>query len=146
LVLDSLSDTKQVPWGLVIVGIRLGNYAGNCCPRDSTLSGEGLNCLQVINTKTDFFSNDLKAFNYLGQIRYSVVRHSLTSYRGCDLTSDQPAGFAHVLRHTFAVTTVQKVVSLPSLQRLLGHDHLATTEIYLNLSPEELIREFQQKW
>ncbi len=52
----------------------------------------------------------------------------------------------HVLRHTFAVTAVQKGVSLPALQRLLGHDHLATTEIYLNLSPEEVIREFREKW
>ena len=28
-------------------------------------------------------------------------------------------------------------ISLPSLQKLLGHDRLTTTEIYLNLSPEE---------
>ena len=35
----------------------------------------------------------------------------------------------HVLRHTFAVTGVQKGISLPALQRLLGHDRLATTEI-----------------
>ena len=29
---------------------------------------------------------------------------------------------------------------------LLGHDHLATTEIYLNLSPEHVIKEFIDKW
>jgi integrase/recombinase XerD len=52
----------------------------------------------------------------------------------------------HVLRHTFSVTAVQKGISLPSLQRLLGHDRLTTTEIYLNLSPEEAIREFHAKW
>ena len=52
----------------------------------------------------------------------------------------------HVLRHTFSVTAIQKGISLPSLQRLLGHDRLTTTEIYLNLSPEEAIREFQNKW
>ena len=52
----------------------------------------------------------------------------------------------HVLRHTFSVTAVQKGISLPSLQKLLGHDRLTTTEIYLNLSPEEAIREFQSKW
>lgn len=52
----------------------------------------------------------------------------------------------HVLRHTFSVTVIQKGVSLPALQRLLGHDRLTTTEIYLNLSPEEVIREFQAKW
>jgi integrase/recombinase XerD len=52
----------------------------------------------------------------------------------------------HVLRHTFAVTAIQKGISLSALQRLLGHDRLTTTEIYLNLSPEEVVREFQEKW
>ena len=52
----------------------------------------------------------------------------------------------HVLRHTFSVTAIQKGISLPALQRLLGHDRLTTTEIYLNLSPEEVVREFQEKW
>ena len=45
----------------------------------------------------------------------------------------------HVLRHTFAVTAIQKGISLPALQRLLGHDTLLTTEIYLNLSPEHVV-------
>lgn len=44
------------------------------------------------------------------------------------------------------MTAIQKGLSLPALQRLLGHDRLTTTEIYLNLSPEEVIREFQAKW
>jgi integrase/recombinase XerD len=52
----------------------------------------------------------------------------------------------HVLRHTFSVTALQKGISLPTLQRLLGHDHLATTGIYLNLSPEYVIQEFRAKW
>jgi integrase/recombinase XerD len=52
----------------------------------------------------------------------------------------------HVLRHTFAVTAIQKGISLPALQRLLGHDRLTTTEIYLTLSPEEVVREFREKW
>ncbi len=52
---------------------------------------------------------------------------------------------SHVLRHTFAVAAVQRNISLPSLQRLLGHDHLGTTQIHLNLSPEEVIREFNEK-
>ena len=37
-------------------------------------------------------------------------------------------------------------VSLPALQRILGHDRLTTTEIYLNLSPEDVVREFMAKW
>ena len=50
----------------------------------------------------------------------------------------------HVLRHTFAVTAAQKGLSLPSFQRFLSHDPLATTEIDLNLSPEEVRR--ASKW
>jgi integrase/recombinase XerD len=44
------------------------------------------------------------------------------------------------------VTAVRKGISLLDLQRLLGHDRLTTTEVYLNLSPEEVIREFREKW
>jgi integrase/recombinase XerD len=52
----------------------------------------------------------------------------------------------HVLRHTFAVTCIKKGISTRALQEFLGHDRLATTEIYLNLSPEEAMAEFKRKW
>jgi integrase/recombinase XerD len=51
-----------------------------------------------------------------------------------------------VLRHTFAVNCIKKGVSTRALQTLLGHDRLTTTELYLNLSPEDAIREFLEKW
>jgi integrase/recombinase XerD len=51
-----------------------------------------------------------------------------------------------VLRHTFSPTAVQKGSSLSALQRLLGHDRLTTTEVYPNLLPEEVIRQFREKW
>ena len=52
----------------------------------------------------------------------------------------------HSLRHTFAVSCLQRGINLRALQILLGHDHIATTEIYLRLSPEDVIREFESKW
>jgi integrase len=52
---------------------------------------------------------------------------------------------SHVLRHTFAVTCIQKGISTRALQEIMRHDRLATTEIHLNLSPEEVIREFYGK-
>ena len=52
----------------------------------------------------------------------------------------------HVLRHTFSVNCIRKGISTRALQTLLGHDRLTTTEIYLNLSPEDAIREFLDKW
>jgi integrase/recombinase XerD len=44
------------------------------------------------------------------------------------------------------VTAVRKGISLLALQRFLGHDRLTTTEIYLTLSPEEVLPEFREKW
>jgi integrase/recombinase XerD len=52
----------------------------------------------------------------------------------------------HVLRHIFSIACIQKGISTRALQEILGHDRLATTEIYLNLSPEDVIREFHSKW
>lgn len=52
----------------------------------------------------------------------------------------------HVLRHTFSVNCIKKGISTRALQTLLGHDRLTTTEIYLNLSPEDAIRDFLSKW
>ena len=52
----------------------------------------------------------------------------------------------HVLRHSFSVTCLKRGVGLRTLQALLGHDNIQTTEIYMNLSPEEVVREFKEKW
>ena len=52
----------------------------------------------------------------------------------------------YILRHTFSVNCIKKGISTRALQFLLGHDRLATNEIYLNLSPEDAIREFLNKW
>jgi integrase/recombinase XerD len=38
------------------------------------------------------------------------------------------------LRHTFDTTALQKGISLPTVQKILGHDRLATTAIYLNFT------------
>ena len=52
----------------------------------------------------------------------------------------------HVLRHTFSILWLHKGGSTRALQLILGHDHLATTEIYLNLQPQQVLEEFQRKW
>jgi len=49
---------------------------------------------------------------------------------------------AHVLRHTFSVNWVKKGICTKALRTLLGHGRLTTTELYLNLFPEDAAREF----
>ena len=52
----------------------------------------------------------------------------------------------HILRHTFATLAVQKGISLAAIQKILGHDRLATTAIYLNLTDAHVVEEFEKKW
>jgi integrase/recombinase XerD len=52
----------------------------------------------------------------------------------------------HVLRHTFATTALQKGISLPTVQKILGHDRLQTTAIYLNFTDVHIQDEFERKW
>ncbi|NNM59468.1 MAG: tyrosine-type recombinase/integrase [Legionellales bacterium] len=52
----------------------------------------------------------------------------------------------HILRHTFATLALQKGISLAAVQKILGHDRLATTSIYLNFTDIHVIEEYALKW
>ncbi|MFZ0254296.1 MAG: tyrosine-type recombinase/integrase [Gammaproteobacteria bacterium] len=52
----------------------------------------------------------------------------------------------HVLRHTFATLALQKGISLAAVKKILGHDRLSTTEIYLNLTDIHVQEEYERKW
>jgi len=50
----------------------------------------------------------------------------------------------HRFRHTFATRMAAENVGLPILQRLLGHADVSTTQQYINLSTNDLTKEFQR--
>jgi site-specific recombinase XerD len=48
----------------------------------------------------------------------------------------------HRFRHTFASDMIRAGISLPALQRLMGHAHIHTTMIYIHLSAQDVFAEY----
>jgi len=69
---------------------------------------------------------------------YRLVRRSLSKV--VTLKKRSP----HVLRHTFATAMLNDNTQLNSVKELLGHESLATTEIYTHTTFEELKKVYEQ--
>jgi site-specific recombinase XerD len=65
----------------------------------------------------------------------SLFRHHRT-------TSGVAQANPHRFRHTFGSDMIRAGVSLPALMRLMGHAHVHTTLLYIQLSPQDVFAEY----
>ena len=56
--------------------------------------------------------------------------------------SQVPHANPHRFRHTFGADMVRAGISLPALQRLMGHSQIHTTMLYIQLAPQDVWREY----
>jgi integrase/recombinase XerD len=50
----------------------------------------------------------------------------------------------HRFRHTFGSDMIRAGVSLPALQRLMGHANIETTLLYIQISPQDVYEEYSR--
>lgn len=101
--------------------------------------------LEYINVRNETIPERSEAFfirengeRLYKNLVYNLVKRNLSKV--ATLKKKSP----HVLRHTFATTMLNNEAELGAVKELLGHESIATTEIYAHATFEELKKVYKQ--
>ena len=93
---------------------------------------------EMISGRSDAFFVRENGERLYKNLVYNLVKRNLSKV--VTLKKRSP----HVLRHTFATTMLNNDAELGAVKELLGHESIATTEIYTHATFEELKKVYKQ--
>ena len=93
---------------------------------------------QTISTLSGAFITRLSGERIARSSVQNIVRENLSKVTAIKKRSP------HVLRHTFATSMLNHQAELGAIKELLGHESLATTEVYTHTTFEELKKAYNQ--
>jgi len=93
-----------------------------------------------LNDIVGFYTDGINPNEKLFHISDRQVRNIINKY-------SKPKGihaYPHIFRHSYAVHCLKNGMNLRSLQKILGHKNLNTTEIYLDIVGEDIQDDFRK--
>lgn len=76
----------------------------------------------------------------------SLQKEFIRSAELAGVKAKKPKVHFHSLRHGFATECIRSGMELSYVQKLLGHEDLQTTSIYINLAPKEAIEQYRERF
>lgn len=151
---------------LISTGIRIGEICSiklddiNITDKTLLIHGKGrkerllfISSSETINNIKKWLeirSNHLNNHLFLNRYGNSLTIHSIEDifYKYRNLSEINPNSTPHYLRHTFATNLLINGADIRSVQEILGHSNISTTEIYTEISlnrKQEVLSKFNYR-